>query len=80
MEGGEVEALQGMECIARHRVPHTFVECHLGPEGKSAVLGFFERRHVSTRRSKPSVVEISRKGFNSWVVTDPVKQALKGHL
>lgn len=40
IEGGEVDALQGMERNALHRVPQTFVECHLGPEVEGAVLGF----------------------------------------
>jgi hypothetical protein len=80
IEGGEIEALKGMEHIALQRVPHMFVECHLGQEVETAVLEFFERHHVPARRLKPSFFEISREGFNSWVFTDPAKYSLKARL
>jgi Methyltransferase FkbM domain len=69
IEGAEVQALEGMQRIAARNFPHTFVECHVGPDLEVHVQAFFANFHVPTRRATPSVFEASRKGYNAWVYT-----------
>ena len=69
VEGVECEVLEGMEHLAETRCPHTFVECHLGPHIEDSVRGFFARHLVPVRRSCPSLLEVSRRGYNAWIWT-----------
>lgn len=69
VEGLECEVLEGMEELACNRCPDTFVECHLGPHVEEAVHSFFGRHDVPIQRSSPSVFDVSRQGYNTWVWT-----------
>ena len=72
VEGVECQVLEGMEKLARNHCPHTFVECHLGAHIEESVRNFFYRHNIQIERSSPSLFEVSRQGYNSWIWT--VKQ------
>ncbi len=67
VEGAEVEVLDGMRMIAAKRFPHTYVECHLGPENENRVRLFFVMYRIPTQRSTPTIIEVSRQGYNTFL-------------
>jgi len=69
VEGAELKVLEGMEELAHGQCPHTFVECHLGLHVEKAVRSFFARHSILTQRAVPSLFDVGRQDFNSWVWT-----------
>jgi hypothetical protein len=69
VDGPEREVLAGMQQLARAACPHAFVECHIEPAVEEAVRDFFRGLNIPTERSDPSVFDVARNGFNTWVWT-----------
>jgi hypothetical protein len=66
VEGAELDVLEGMAALANQKSLEMFVECH-SLSLHTAVRDFFRSRNRKVEEAFPSVLEVSRHGYNSWL-------------
>jgi hypothetical protein len=66
VEGAEFGVVQGMAELIAQRVPVAFIECH-SRELHQRINEFFASRNCRITAATPSLLEVSRHGYNSWL-------------
>ena len=66
VEGAEDDVLVGMRQLLNDRRPALFIECH-SLELHRTVKRFVGDYHRDVGEAVPSLLEVSRQGYNSWV-------------
>lgn len=69
VEGAEMSVLEGMTETFDRQHPAAFVECH-SEDLEDRVQQFFTQRGRGSSVSRPSMLEVSRVGYNSWISVD----------
>lgn len=68
VEGAESDVLAGMTHLGTDGCQSAFIECHTA-DLETQVRRFFECRNRRVKKAAPSLLEVSRHGYNTWLYT-----------